>query len=100
MANGAVPLSSGLVQSIIVNIKNNNTEIIMSSGGTIQFRQSRTPHVEEPFARKLKTRSSLTPAPETGLSSQPSNARDTGEIRILATRQCTGSCVPVIVRRM
>ena len=99
MANGAVPLSCGHVQSIIINIKSFKTQFIMSSGGTIQFRQSRTPHVEEPFARKLKTRSSLTPAPESGLSSQPSDARDTGEVENWATRQCTGSCMPVIVRR-
>ena len=100
MANGAVPLSCGDVQSIIFNIKSFKTEFIMSSGGTIQFRQSRTPHVEEPFARKLKTRSSLTPAPESGLSSQPSDAKDAGEIEKRATRRYTRSYMPSIVRRM
>ena len=71
----------------------------MSSGGTIQFRQSRTPHLEEPFARKLKTRSSLTPAPENGLSSQPSNTRVAGEVEKWATRQSKGDYTPVMIRK-
>lgn len=49
---------------------------IMSSGSTIQFRQSKIGH--DSTAHKLKTRSSLTPAPGSGLSSQQTSSQEEG----------------------
>jgi hypothetical protein len=68
----------------------------MSNGSTIQFRQSKIGH--DPSAHKLKTRNSLTPAPGSGLSSQPTSLQEEGvglpgEQGIVSGRQSNVSLV-------